>query len=95
MSINRRDTTVNGHQTQLWGQGYDADARRVAAALPRGDVPGLRAIDADPAGTVLWYDRPEDTDHRRLTIPDGYRVVSIDHFDAGDIAVTVEPEGGA
>lgn len=93
MAVNYRETTINGLETHLWGQGHDLEARRLAAALPRGDET-VRYVDAetDPCVASVWFDPPED-DHGNpdfLRCLEGLTLREITHFPNGTIAVTVE-----
>jgi len=94
MSVGFCETTVNGNRVQLWGQGHDSDARRVAAALPRA-TDGLRFVDAAYDGTVIWFDPVDDAPIRTVRAPDGYAIVAIDQLRDGTVVVTVRPEAEA
>lgn len=92
MTVNYRETTINGIETHLWGQGHDLEARRLAAALPRADDT-VRFVDAetDPGVACVWYDPPDD-DHGNpdfIRGLDGMTLREIAHFPDGTIAVTV------
>ena len=97
MTVNYRETVVNGNRVQLWGQNQETDstARRVAAALPRDAR--VRFVEAHHRvrQACIWYDSVEGPNDEPVTreIPDGWHAVEFDHFSDGTVAVTVEPEG--
>lgn len=85
-----REKVANGNRIQLWGQGYDSAARRLAGRLPR-DMDGLRFVEAGCGeGAIMWLDVPDEP-LRKTEVPDGYELVCVDHFESGDLALTVSP----
>jgi len=94
MSLNRRTATANGNTLDLWGQGYDAEARRVAAALPR-DCDGLDRVESGTdIGAVCWFKPPEGAvdEVRNLPLPETYRVTNISQFADGTVAYNLQHE---
>lgn len=94
--MDHRTTTANGNTLSLWGfdSGTDAEARRVAAALPR-DMAGLRKVATGVGDSVVvWLEPPEGAADgcRRFSPPAGYRAVDFDHFANGTVAVRLEAD---
>jgi hypothetical protein len=96
-STNYRETTVNGHTVELWGQRRDLEARRVAARLPRA-LDGVRAVEAgfvDPyADAKIWIRGLSGGEKiRSYDLDDvGLEVIGLSLHTDGDVCIEVNLE---
>lgn len=92
-SINHRFTTVNGNRVELWGQGHDLTARRLAAELSR-DMTNLRHVEAATREdrAAVWLETPEDVRLQGFAAPDGWTITHLDQFQDGTLAVELTRE---
>ena len=94
-STNYRETTVNGHTVELWGQRRDLEARRVAARLPRA-LDGVRSVEAgfvDPYGDAkIWIHGLDGGERiRSYDLDDvGLEVVNLSLHPDGDVCIDVD-----
>jgi len=72
MSATRRETTVNGNRTQLWSCDDSAPARRLAAALDRGDNRVNRIQSSTVYDAEVWIANEEAID-----APEGWEIHSV------------------
>jgi glyoxylase-like metal-dependent hydrolase (beta-lactamase superfamily II) len=96
-STNYRETIVNDHTVELWGQQRDLEARRVAARLPRA-LDGVRAVEsgyADPyADANIWIHSLEGGEEIRSYDLDelGLEVVHLSLHTNGNVCIGVDLE---
>ena len=89
----KRTSVANGHELCLWGfdQDNDLEARRLAAAIPRG-TPHVTEVETHPGeGSNVWLEPPADGLHR-FHPPEGWRIANMSHFDDGHACLRLVPE---
>jgi hypothetical protein len=96
-STNYRETTVNDHTVELWGQQRDLEARRVAARLPRA-LDGVRAVESGYPGPYadanIWIESLEGGEKIRSYDLDelDLEIVKLSLHSNGDVCIGVDLE---
>ena len=89
----KRETTANGFDLELWGfdQEQDLLARRFAAELPR-ETQYVNEICTGIGNCVdVWLNPPDEPMHR-FEPPEGWLIEKVDHFDGGNVCMTLVRE---